>query len=180
MCNSRTYFVSATLILALVAAANTSFAQGGLALTSPAFAASQRIPLRFTCSGEDKSPPLAWSGVPPAAKTLALIVKDPDAPSGDFVHWVIFNLPASVNGLPEGIPATPQTAIGALQGQNGRGSAGYTGPCPPPGGDHHYHFRLYALDQSLALPDDADAAQVESAMRGHVVAQTEVVGIFSR
>lgn len=179
MCKHKAYFLITLLGLVLVTCARGESAQGELALTSSAFAADGRIPVRFTCSGENISPPLAWSGVPSSAMTLALIVKDPDAP-GDFVHWVMFNLPASANGLPEAVPATPKTATGAFQGRNGRGGAGYTGPCPPPGKDHHYHFRLYALDQSLASRDDADAAQVEKELQGHVVAQTDLVGIFSR
>ena len=118
--------------------------------------------------------------MPPSAKSLALIVKDPDAPSGDFVHWVIFDIPTSVSSMSEGIPPAAKTVFGATQGQNGRGETGYTGPCPPPGKDHHYHFRLYALDKSLGLTSDADAAQVESAMQGHILAQTDLVGIFAR
>jgi Raf kinase inhibitor-like YbhB/YbcL family protein len=155
-------------------------AQSNLMLSSSAFTNNRHIPVKFTCSGDGESPDLAWSNVPPSAKSLALIVKDPDAPSGDFVHWVIFDIPASVTSMPEGVPSTAKTAFDGTQGQNGRGETGYTGPCPPPGKDHHYHFRLYALDESLGLTSDAGAAQVESAMQGHIVAETDLVGIFAR
>lgn len=152
----------------------------GMMLSSSAFTNNTRIPVEFTCSGDNKSPALSLKGVPPSAKSIALVIEDPDAPSGNFVHWVIFDIAASTAELPEGIPPKPETTFGAIQGQNGRGETGYTGPCPPPGKDHHYHFRLYALDQKLDLSSEADAAQVEAAIRGHVLDQTDLVGIFSR
>lgn len=180
MCNRKTYLLIALFTYAFLAIAKAADAQSNLTLNSSAFANNTRIPVKFTCSGEDKSPALAWSNVPPTAKALALIVRDPDAPSGDFVHWVIFDIPASVTSMPEGVPSAAKTTFEATQGQNGRGETGYTGPCPPPGKDHHYHFRLYALDASLNLTSDAGAAQVESAMQGHILAQTDLVGIFAR
>jgi Raf kinase inhibitor-like YbhB/YbcL family protein len=180
MLKSKTYLpiIAATSLSLVCVIQSTAYAV--MRLKSSAFEANGRIPVEFTCSGEGKSPALSWNGMSASAKALALIVKDPDAPSGNFVHWVMFNIPPSVTSLPEGIPSTAKTSFGAIQGQNGRGDVGYTGPCPPPGKDHHYHFRLYALDENLTLSSDADAAQVEEAMRGHVVGETELVGIFSR
>jgi hypothetical protein len=180
MCNRKGYLLIALFAAALLAIAKLASADNHLMLSSSAFANNAHIPVEFTCSGEDKSPALAWSNVPPSAKSLALIVMDPDAPSGNFVHWVIFDVPASVTSMPEGIPSLAKTAFGATQGQNGRGAIGYTGPCPPPGEDHHYHFRLYALDKGLGLTSDATADQVESTMQGHVLSQTDLVGIFAR
>jgi Raf kinase inhibitor-like YbhB/YbcL family protein len=180
MCNRKTYLLIALFTYAFLAIVRAAEARSNLTLSSSAFANNTRVPVKFTCSGGDKSPALAWSNVPSSTKALALIVRDLDAPSGDFVHWVIFDIPASVTSMSEGVPSTAKTSFGATQGQNGRGEVGYTGPCPPPGEDHHYHFRLYALDEGLGLTNDAGAAQVESAMQGHILAQTELVGIFAR
>jgi Raf kinase inhibitor-like YbhB/YbcL family protein len=150
-----------------------------LNLTSPAFGAGQSIPSRYTCSGENKSPPLHWTGVPAGTSSLALIVEDPDAPMGTFVHWVIYNLPGASTGLPEGVSASA-TAEGGEQGLNGRGTTGYMGPCPPAGSPHHYHFRLYALDEKLRLPEGDSAKKVEAALKAHVRSSTQLIGIFAR
>ena|SRR5271168_3020562 len=154
--------------------------QPDLLIHSENFTANDPIPVEFTCSGDNRSPQLTWTGIPTTTKTLALIVRDPDAPMGSYVHWVIFNLPAKVSGLPAGVPATSTIAQGGRQGINGGGKIGYQGPCPPPGPTHHYHFRLYALDRSLNLTPDATAAEVEAALAGHVVAAGELVGTFAR
>jgi Raf kinase inhibitor-like YbhB/YbcL family protein len=180
MCNRNAYRLIALLGPVCLAFLKPTVGLCGMTLSTSAFTNNTRIPVEFTCSDDNKSPALSFNGVPPSGKSIALIVEDPDAPSGDFIHWVIFNIAASTKALPEGIPPTSKTAFGAIQGQNGRGESGYTGPCPPPGKDHHYHFRLYALDQKLDLTGDAGAAQVEAAMRGHVLDQTDLVGIFSR
>jgi Raf kinase inhibitor-like YbhB/YbcL family protein len=180
MCNRIAYLLIVFFAPTFLTVAKCASAQSNLTLNSPAFTNNTRIPVKFTCSGENKSPALAWSNVSSSVRSLALMVNDPDAPSGNFVHWVIFDIPASVTSMPEGVPPTAKTAFGATQGQNGRGETGYTGPCPPPGNDHHYHFRLYALDESLGLTSDADAARVESAMHRHILAQTDLVGIFAR
>lgn len=180
MCNHNAYRLIALLGFVWLALLQPAGGLCGMTLNSSAFANNTRIPVGFTCSGDNKSPALSLQGVPSAAKSIALIVKDPDAPSGNFVHWVMFDIATSTAALPEGIPAVPKTAFGAIQGQNGRGETGYTGPCPPPGKDHHYHFRLYALDRELDLTSASSAAQVEAAMQGHVIDQTDLVGIFSR
>jgi Raf kinase inhibitor-like YbhB/YbcL family protein len=150
-----------------------------LALTSPAFKDEGTIPERYTCSGRNKSPALKWTGVPAGTRSLALILDDPDAPMGTFVHWVVYNLSPTIKGLPEGA-SVPASGDYGQQGVNGRDAIGYTGPCPPPGEPHHYHFRLYALDQKLELKTGATAQQVEATMKGHVVGRTELIGIFER
>ena len=149
-----------------------------LTLASPAFDNGGTIPRRYTCSGDNESPALKWTGVPGGTRSLALIVADPDAPMGTFVHWVVYNLPPANKGLPESVSATAPGE--GEQGKNGRGTIGYTGPCPPPGRPHHYHFWLYALDQLLELNRGATAPQLEAALRGHIVDRTELVGIFGR
>jgi len=151
-----------------------------LLIHSADFAANESIPVAYTCSGDNRSPSLTWSGVPVTTRTLALVVRDPDAPMGSYVHWVLYNLPASVNELPAGIPTTPTIVQGALQGVNGSGANGYQGPCPPPGAAHHYHFKLYALDRKLDLPPGETAEEIEHAMKGHLIASAELIGTFGR
>jgi Raf kinase inhibitor-like YbhB/YbcL family protein len=157
----------------------TADSDATLALTSPAFGNLGRIPERFSCLGDSKSPALKWTGVPDGTRSFALIVEDPDAPIGTFVHWVVYNLSSNSTALPEGV--SPQAPVGnGEQGTNGGGSIGYMGPCPPAGAPHHYHFRLFALDQKLALKAGATAQDVEAAMKGHVLGSAELVGIFQR
>jgi Raf kinase inhibitor-like YbhB/YbcL family protein len=148
-------------------------------LTSSAFANGNLIPARYTCDGENVSPALAWTGVPPAAKALALIVDDPDAPAGTWVHWVLLNLPAGAAGLPEAVPPGKPLDNGAVQGTTSFRQKGYGGPCPP-GGTHRYYFRLYALDGPLSLTGTATAKDVQNAMKGHVLAQAELMGRYAR
>src|SRR5262249_54371479 len=140
-----------------------------LALSSSAFQHGSAISAHYTCTGANISPPLNWKGVPGGTNSFALIVDDPDAPMGPFVHWVVYNLPGSTAALPENVPASA-SAEGGEQGVNGRNEIGYTGPCPPPGESHHYHFRLYALRQRLKLDSGATAQQVQAAMAGHILA----------
>ena len=149
-------------------------------LTSPAFSPGAAIPSYFSCSGADRSPALAWSNAPQATKTFALVVEDPDAPGGTFIHWVAYNIPVSVTSLPAGVAQSAEIAGGGTNGINSFDHVGYNGPCPPPGKMHHYHFRLFAVDTTLTPGDNADAAALESAMKGHVVASTELVGTFER
>jgi Raf kinase inhibitor-like YbhB/YbcL family protein len=149
-------------------------------LSSPAFKEGELIPRRHTCEGEDLSPPLHW-GVPPAAtKSFALIADDPDAPAGIWVHWVIYNLPLDLRGLPEGIPAKDRLPDEALQGVNDFKRVGYGGPCPPPGKPHRYFFKLYALDAALNTKPRATKAQVLEACKGHVLAEAQLMGRFAR
>lgn len=148
-------------------------------ITSSAFTEGSPIPRKYTCEGEDESPPLAWSTAPAGAKSLALIADDPDAPMGTWVHWVIFNLPPTLTGLPEGIAKNPSVE-GGLQGNNDFRKTGYGGPCPPRGKPHRYFFKLYALDTMLPLQAGATKAEVEKAMRGHILAQGQLMGTYSR
>ena len=148
-----------------------------ISLTSPAFTANGPIPAVHTCDGRDLSPALAWSGVPPAAKSLALIVDDPDAPRGTWVHWVVYNLPPSAAGLPEG--AGSGAPAGATSGRNDFKRTGYGGPCPP-SGSHRYFFKLYALDTVLDGLGEPTKADLERAMEGHVLARGELVGTYQR
>jgi len=150
-----------------------------ISLSSTAFAAGASIPSDYSCKGHSVSPPLAWGHPPAGTKSFALILDDPDAPSGTFVHWVIYNIPAASLGLPEAIPTNGQLADGTLQGNNGSGRAGYTGPCPP-SGTHRYFFKLYALDTLLGLSSGANKDQLLQAMQGHVLAQSELMGTFSK
>ena len=148
-------------------------------IQSPAFTAAQPIPQKFTCDGADQSPALTWSEAPQGTKSFALIADDPDAPAGTWVHWVIFNLPASTHGLPESVPKS-DSAAGGVQGRNDFGNIGYGGPCPPPGKPHRYFFKLYALDGNLDLKSGAKKRDVERAMQGHVLANAELVGTYAR
>lgn len=142
-------------------------------IVSPEFQQSQPIPTRFTCLGEDRSVPLKFLETPKGTKTFAIIVDDPDAPSGVFTHWVAWNIPAETPTLSEGQPA-PQ------EGKNSFGSVGYRGPCPPPGKPHRYFFKVFALDTVLDLPKGSTKEQLEKAMAGHILAQAELVGTFQR
>lgn len=155
-----------------------------MTLRSNAFEANQAIARRYGEDGEDLSPPLTWMGVPEGTKELALIVDDPDAPRAEpWVHWVLYKVPADVKMLAEGIPPTPTLDVppGALQGKNSWGTDGYRGPAPPRGhGTHHYHFRLYALSTPLAAANGLDKHGLLKAMRGHILAETELVGTYER
>lgn len=149
-------------------------------LTSPAFKEGQVIPKRYTCEGEDVSPQLSWQGVPAGTKSLALIADDPDAPMGTWVHWVIFDISPGTTGLREGVSKTPAVEGVGVQGVNDFRKVGYGGPCPPKGSSHRYFFKLYALDQQLGLPARASKSDVEKAMKGHILAQGQLMGTFSR
>jgi hypothetical protein len=148
-------------------------------LSSPAFADGAVIPMRYTCTGDDVSPPLAWSDTPAGAKSVALIVDDPDAPVGTWVHWVAFNLPVTAGGLPEGIKDAKQLPSGGTQGTNSWRRIGYGGPCPP-SGTHRYFFKLYALDTTLSLGNNATAKDLQAAMKGHILAESQLMGRFKR
>lgn len=151
-----------------------------LVVKSAAFSAGQPIPKAFTCSGRDQSPRIEVEKMPASARTWLVIVDDPDAPGGTFVHWVIWNLPARVHGLGPSVATRAELPDGSRQGQNDFGKLGYGGPCPPPGAPHHYRFRVMALDSSLSLSPGASAADVERAARGHVVAEGTLIGTFRR
>lgn len=152
-----------------------------LSITSSAFTNSGAIPKRYTCEGQDISPPLSWSGVPAGAKSLVLIVDDPDAPDPaaprmTWVHWLLYNLPVSSNGLPEAVKSLP---AGALEGVNDAQCTGYSGPCPPIG-RHHYYHKLYALN--VLLPDLHKPTKkiLEQAINGHVMAYAQLIGCYQK
>jgi len=157
----------------------SEMADGKLRIESPAFASGRPIPAPHTADGRDVSPPLSWSGVPAGAKSLALVCEDPDAPRGNWVHWVLYDLPPTATGLPEGVPPSERLESGGVQGKNDFGRIGWGGPAPP-SGTHRYFFRLYALDSRLDLPPGATRAQLSRAMEGHVRAEGELMGTYSR
>src|SRR6266704_5735014 len=141
-----------------------------LQITSAAFSAGETIPKKFTCDGPDVSPQLKWNDPPANTQGFALIMDDPDAPAGTWVHWVLYDLAANARELPEGVAKQEQLSSGARQGRNDFGKIGYGGPCPPPGKPHRYFFKLYALDVKLDLKAGATKADVERAMKGHILA----------
>ena len=148
-------------------------------VTSTAFQDGGMMPDEYTCDGADVSPPLAWGPVPTEAKTIALICDDPDAPAKVWVHWVLFNIPANVKELPENIRPERTLASGARQGTNDSRTIGYSGPSPP-SGTHRYYFKLYALDTELGLQPGATKPQLLEAMTGHVLAEGQLMGKYSR
>lgn len=149
-------------------------------MTSSAFSAGETIPRKFTCDGPDLSPKLTWNAPPAGTQSIAFIVDDPDAPVGTWVHWVLYDLPADTRELLEGVAKQDQLASGARQGRNDFGKIGYGGPCPPAGNPHRYFFKLYALDAKLGLKAGATKAEVERAMKGHILAQAELMGTYGR
>ena len=161
--------------VAILLTAIASLAAGGatMKITSSAFHEGANIPSKFTCDGSDTSPPLQIAGVPSGAKSLVLIVDDPDAPSGLFTHWLVWNIPPQTGSIAEG--SAPQ----GVQGANDFGKSGYRGPCPPPG-THRYSFKIFALDHELELRSGAKRSQVDAAMKGHVIAQGELVGRYAK
>jgi Raf kinase inhibitor-like YbhB/YbcL family protein len=161
--------------VAIALAAVGSFAAGGarMKITSSAFQEGANIPAKFSCDGADTSPPLQISDVPPGAKSLVLIVDDPDAPGGLFTHWLVWNISSQTNGIAEG--SGPK----GVQGKNDFGKSGYGGPCPP-SGTHRYYFKIFALDRELDLSPGVKRSQLDAAMKGHVVAKGELMGRYSR
>lgn len=148
---------------------------GSLTVTSTAFTANGPIPVDFTCDGAERSPPLTWSAAPSGTQSIAIVVDDPDAPGGDFVHWVAFNLPATMISFPEGADAA---SVGGISGTNGFGRPGYSGPCPPRREAHRYRFHVRALNAPLSAASGASRDTVDSAMNGHVLAEGVLVGTF--
>jgi hypothetical protein len=155
-------------------------ASASITLTSPAFQSGESIPFKYTCEGSNISPPLKWTGSPAGTKTFALICDDPDAPSGTWVHWVLFNVPASSSALSEKVEPAGNLRGGAKQGSNSFNKIGYGGPCPPPGKPHRYFFKLYALDTEIALKPGATKEELLRAMEKHVLAQGRLMGTCQR
>lgn len=151
-----------------------------IVLGSSAFETGATIPRKYTCDGENVSPPLHWNRIPFATKSLALIAEDPDAPGGIWSHWVVYDLPPNATTLGENTPKTDSLANGAKQGVNDFQQVGYGGPCPPPGQAHRYFFRLYALDRILELKPKANRQQLLTAIQGHNVGEAELIGLYQR
>jgi len=148
-------------------------------VTSSAFADGGSIPSKYTCDGADVSPPLKWNSVPDTTKSIALIADDPDAPRGTWVHWVVYDLPASLRELPEKVPAEKILGNGGRQGMTDFKKIGYGGPCPP-SGTHRYYFKIYALDRMLEIAPGATKAQLLKAMEGHVLAEGQLMGKYTK
>ncbi len=171
------------VVLALVAPAEVrgqNASSSKIELKTTSFTPGGFIPKRFTCEAADVSPALAWTDPPTGTQSFAIIEDDPDAPSGTFVHWLVYDLPASYRKLPEALSGNDQMPGGGRQGTNDFSRTGYSGPCPPPGKPHRYFIRLYALDAKLNLRPAATRNELDSAMQGHILAQAELMGRFQR
>lgn len=138
------------------------------------------IPVKYTCKGEDLSPPFQFKEIPKQAKSLVLLMDDPDAPNGTFDHWIVWNIPTSTHALSEGAKELFNQGSQVKQGVNGFQQQKYRGPCPPPGKMHHYYFKLYALDTFLDLKEKASKMDVEQAMKGHIIEKAELIGTYQR
>ncbi len=149
-------------------------------VSSPSFSDGGDIAKKFTCDGADLSPQLSWDAAPGGTKSFALLVDDPDAPVGNWNHWTMWNIPADSRGLPEGVSKKASLPDGSQQGMNDFRKPGYNGPCPPPGKPHRYYFNLFALDKSLELKAAAGKKELEAAMKGHVLAEGQVMGRYGR
>jgi Raf kinase inhibitor-like YbhB/YbcL family protein len=149
-------------------------------LTTSAFQPGSEIPAQFTCDGLNTSPALSWSAPPEATRSFALVMDDPDAPGRTWVHWVLYDIPGTDRELPAAVPSESDLPSGARQGRNDFRRIGYGGPCPPAGPAHRYYFRLYALDERLGLRAGATRRDLDRAMRGHIVASAELVGLYRR
>jgi len=168
-----------TLISLFLALAPVFSQEVTMTITSTAFDEGGPIPVKYSCKGSDISPPLQWSGAPEGTVAFTLICDDPDAPIGTWVHWVYFDIPSSVNSLPEAFPAGANPPAGGIQGKNSWRRNDYGGPCPP-GGTHRYFFKLYALNTVLGLDAGANKAKVEKAMTGHILAEAQLMGTFKK
>jgi len=151
-----------------------------LEVSSGAFAPGGTIPAMYTCDGANVSPALSWSAPPPGTAGIAILVTDPDAPGGTFIHWVAYNISPGTRGIPAGGPRRTVLPAGSVQGTNDFGGPGYGGPCPPRGRPHHYYFTVYALDANITLAGKGDGRMLLGALGGHVLAEGEIVGIYRR
>lgn len=173
------WFVPISFVLAAAFVADVQAQSMSIKLASPAFAAETPIPVKYSCRGADISPPLHWSNVPEGVRSFALLVEDPDAPGGIWVHWVYFDIPPATRALPEAVPAGAELPDGSIQGVGSSRDNRFHGPCPP-SGRHRYYFKLYALDTSLALPPSTNRRALLQAMQGHILAEGQLMGYFSR
>ncbi len=160
---------------------NCLASEGGrkMLITSPVFMDNNLVPAKYTCDGQDISPPLEWKDIPAGTKSLALICDDPDAPMGTWVHWVAYTIPPNITKLEENIRPEKELKNGMRQGNNSWPKIGYGGPCPP-SGTHRYYFKLYALDNIPDLKPGATKAQLSEAMKGHILAEAQLMGKYAR
>ena len=165
--------IGAAVTMLFITIASFAAGEAKMKITSSAFQQGGNIPSKFTCDGSGTSPPLQITGIPPNAKTLVLIADDPDAPGGLFTHWLVWNIPPQTSSISEG--SSPQ----GVQGANDFGKSGYKGPCPPSGA-HRYSFKIFALDRELDLRSGAKRSHLDTAMKGHVIAQGELVGRYAK
>ncbi|MGN6734338.1 MAG: YbhB/YbcL family Raf kinase inhibitor-like protein [Candidatus Binatia bacterium] len=176
--------IAGLLLTGVLGAAPVFSAESGspqkFILTSSAFQPGAEIPRKYTCDGDDVSPPLRWENPPAGTKAFAMIADDPDAPGGTWVHWVIYDLPAETKELTEGLPKTEVIAGGAKQGINDFRKVGYGGPCPPSGSAHRYFFKLYALDAATNLKPREMKQQLLDALKAHVLAETDLTARYKR
>lgn len=181
---SRENYILFMLLVLLCGLGQSSIAQKGddkmtITITSSAFKEGGMIPAKYTCDGQNISPPLQWAGAPKGTKSFALISDDPDAPIGIWVHWIMWNIPAEANQLPEGIPQVKKLQDGSMQGLNSYPRCGYSGPCPP-SGTHRYYFKIYALDAMLDLPANSTKEDLLKAMKVHILAEGSLMGKYER
>jgi len=165
--------IAGALAITMAAIVSVASGEAKMKITSSAFQEGGNIPSKFTCDGGDSSPPLQIAEIPSGAKSLALVVDDPDAPSGLFTHWIVWNISPQTNAIAEG------SALKGVQGTNDFGKSDYGGPCPP-SGTHRYYFKIFALDRELDLPTGTKRSQLDAAIKGHVVAQGELMGRYSK
>ena len=171
--------VSTFLVLNFYAVPNEAWLlKGGMSLSSDAFANGTAIPSKYTCKGDNISPPLSWSGSPHSTKSLAVIMEDPDAPSGIFTHWILYNIPPDVESLGSNQPAGKTISGIGTQGRNDFGALGYNGPCPPSGSVHHYRILVFALDTSVKMQPGLTRADLSRTIMGHVVASGTLTGTY--
>ena len=178
------YFIALLILLLIACGDNKKNIERdktmSLSISSSAFSEGERIPDKYTCEGEDISPPLSWSNIHEGTQSFALISDDTDTAGGTWDHWVIYNMPADAEELPEAVPTAESLPDGSKQGVNSWGRTGYGGPCPPHGNPLHYFFKLYALDITLILPADESKSSIEAAMEGHILENASPMGTYSR
>jgi Raf kinase inhibitor-like YbhB/YbcL family protein len=164
----------------VVAAQDAKAGGAKFELTSSSFEADGTIPTKYSCEGDNISPELSWKNAPKETQSLVLIVDDPDNPKKTIVHWVVYDIPATAHELRESTPDKPVLPDGSKQGKNEDGKTRWRGPCPPQGAAHHYFFKLYALDQPTGLKPKATRAQIDAAIKGHILAEAELIGRFEK
>ncbi len=173
---SALLFASSAALAETAAPAEPAEPAPKLAITSNAFLDKMAMPTLYTCDGKDLSPGLTWTDPPAKTSAYAIIMNDIDAPDKNFYHWIVYNIPGKTLDIPQGGPLP----AGALTGKNNFDKPGYSGPCPPKGTAHNYVITLYALDNKLTLPKDASGTEVMAALKGHIIGQTELTGVYSR